>query len=222
MIIIGMLFVLAIFLFIGWAVFTEMFQQRHWRQKVESGDLDIITALMEEALGTWRRTRPPRGTPANLWAGVQGAQLIAVDLDSATVSASAEGEFRTEGAQRVQVATALDEAIALAGRLLDMLLYDVPNLRLSSIRVDVYSTFASEGGAPEQRPILSVTADRPVADALTWEAMTPIEILGRFGAKYERLPSGQGAVIELEPVRGNPPAPQLNPAPEPEFEFQQP
>lgn len=222
MIIIGMIFVLAIFLFIGWAVFTEMFQQRHWRQKVESGDMDIITALLEESLGTWRRIRPPRGTPANIWAGVQGTQLVAVALDAATVSTSAEGEFRTEGSQRVQVTTALDEAIALSARLLDMLLYDVPNLRLARIRVDVYSTFASGGGQPEQRPILSVTADRPIADALTWEAMTPPEILGRFGALYERLPSGQGAIIELEPVEGSPPAPQLNVPPEPEFEFQQP
>lgn len=222
MIILGMLFVLAIFVFIGWAVFTEMFQQRHWRQKVESGDLDIITALLEEALGTWRRTRPPRGTAANLWAGVQGSQLVAVALESATVSTSAEGEFRTEGAQRVQVTTALDEAIALSARLLDMLLYDVPNLRLRRIRVDVYSTFAAENGAPDQRPILSVTAERSVADALTWEAMTPDEILGRFGARYERLPSGQGAVIELDPVEGEPPAPQLNVPPEPDFDFQQP
>ena len=220
LIVLGGIFVLAIFVFVGWAVFTEMFQQRHWRHRVESGDMDIITALLEEVLATWRRSRPPRGTSSNLWAGVQGAQLVAVALESATVSASAEGEFRTEGSERVQVVTALDEAIALASRLLDMLLYDVPNLRLDRIRVDIYSTFLMDSsGAPQQRPILSATAERHIADALTWEAMTPAEILGRFDATYERLPSGQGAIIELPPIEGQPPTPQLNPVvPDPIFE----
>lgn len=207
MIVLGSIIVLAIFLFVGWAVFTEMFQQRYWRKRVDSGDLDIITGLLQEALATWRRTRPPRGTAANLWAGVQGAELVAVDMDAATISASAEGEFRTEGNQRIQVASALDEAITLASRLLDMLLYDVPNLRLQAIRVDVYSTFAGAGGIPEQRPILTTTARRGVADSLTWEALTPAEILARFETTYERLPNGQGAAIVLPPVLGQPPAP---------------
>lgn len=207
MIILGIIITLSIFLFVGWAVFTEMFQQRYWRKRVESGDLDIITALLQEALSTWRRTRPPRGTPANLWAGIQGAELVAVDQDAATLSASAEPEFRTEGNQRIQVSSALDEAITLAARLLDMLLYDVPNLRLQTIRVDVYATFASANGLPEQRPILSATADRQVADGLTWEALTPEEILGRFDTRFDRQPNGQGAPIELPPVIGQPPRP---------------
>lgn len=207
MIILGSLIVLAIFLATGWAVATEMFQQRHWRQQVESGDAPIVAALIEEALGTWRRARPPRGTPSNLWAGVQAAQLVAVTTDSATLSASAESEFRTEGAVRVQVSTALDEAAALATRLIDMMLYDVPNLRLDRVRVDVYSTFAGDGGIPVQRPILSSTAERAVADGLTWEAMTPLEILGRFDSSFQREPNGQGAPIQLDPVEGELPAP---------------
>ncbi len=207
MIVIGSIITLAIFLFVGWAVFSEMFQQRYWRKRVDSGDLDIITALIQEALSTWRRTRPPRGTASNLWAGVQGAELVAVSEDSATVSTAAEAEFRTEGNQRIQVSSALDEAITLASRLLDMLLYDVPNLQLRTVRVDVYSTFGTESGVPEQRAILSATADRSVADTLTWEALTPEEILGRFDTRFERQPNGQAAPIELPPVMGQPPAP---------------
>src|SRR6185437_14936424 len=108
---------------------SEMLQHRAWRHRVESGDVDIVGALIEEALATWRRARPPKGTPSQLWAGVQGAQLVAVTTDSATLSGSAEPEFRTEGTTRVQVSSALDEAIALAARLIDMVMYDVPNLR---------------------------------------------------------------------------------------------
>jgi hypothetical protein len=205
-IIIGSLVVLAIFLVMGWAVATEMFQQRAWRRRVDEGDAPLVSALIEEAHGTWRRSRPPRGTPASLWAGVQGAQLVAVTEDSATFSASAEGEFRTEAGKRVQVSTALDEAIALASRLIDMMLYDVPNLRLRRVRVDAYTTFSGGGGHPEQRPILTVTADRSVADSLSWEALTPAEVLGRFDARYHRDDSGQGEPIELDAIEGIPPA----------------
>lgn len=207
MIVIGIIFFLGIFGIVGWAVSTEMFQHRAWRRKVASGDTDIVAALIEESLATWRRGRPPRGTASSLWAGVQAAQLIAVETDGITISTSSEGEFRTEGGTRVQVSTALDEAIALAAKLLDMIMYDVPNLRLGYVRVDVYSTFSGADGTPMQRPILTVTADRATADDMTWEALTPEEVLGRFGATYERGAGGQPVVVELSPIEGNPPKP---------------
>lgn len=207
MIALGMVVVLGIFLVVGWAVSTEMFQHRAWRKRVESGDVDIVAALIEEALATWRKGRPPRGTPASLWAGVQEAQLIAVEQHGATLSSSAEAEFRTDGGQRVQVASALDSGIALASKLLDMILYDVPNLRLGYVRADIYSTFAGADGTPEQRPIITVTADRSTADSLDWEALTPEEVLRRFGATYERAAAGQPVPIELPPLEGQPPRP---------------
>lgn len=206
MIIVGSVVVLALFLLTGWAVATEMFQHRTWRRRVESGDVAMVGALVEEALTGWRHARPPRGTPSTLWAGVQAAQLVAVTEDSATVSSSAEGEFRTEGARRVQVQSALDEAITLAARLVDMMLYDVPNLRLGTVRVDIYSTFMGADGTPVQQPVLTTTASRAVADGLTWEALTPAEVLGRFETRFQRSPAGQGLPIELAPVEGVPPA----------------
>lgn len=207
MIALGMIVVLGIFLVVGWAVSAEMFQHRAWRKRVESGDVDIVAALIEEALSAWRKGRPPRGTAASLWAGVQEAQLIAVEQHGATVSSSAEAEFRTEAGQRVQVASALDSGIALASKLLDMILYDVPNLRLGYVRADIYSTFAGADGTPEQRPIITVTADRSTADSLEWEALTPEEVLRRFGATYERAAAGQPVPIELPPLEGQPPRP---------------
>ena len=207
MIIVGSVITLAIFLFVGWAVSAEMFQHRAWRRRVESGDVDIVGALVEEALATWRRARPPKGVSAALWASVQGAQLIAITQDSATLSTSAEGEFRSEGGQRVPVSSALDEAIAAAAKLTDMMMYDVPNLRLGRVRVDVYTTFTSSDGAPVQQPILTTTADRSVADELTWEALTPAELLARFDTTYERSASGQPVAITLAPIEGAPPKP---------------
>lgn len=202
MLVFGTIVTLAIFLFVGWAVSTEMFQHRAWRKRVESGDIAIVAALVEEALSTWRQSRPARGIPANLWAGVQGAQLLAVTIDSATVSSSAEAEFRTEGGARVQVSSALDEAIALAARLIDMMLYDVPNLRLGMVRTDIYATFTGGDGTPVQKPILSCSAGRAVADSLTWDALTAAEVLGRFDTVYRRNPAGEGEQIDLVPIEG--------------------
>lgn len=207
MIAIGMVVVLVIFLAAGWAVSSEMFQQRAWRKRVESGDVDIIAALIQESLTTWRAGRPPRGTPASLWAGVQEAQLIAVERDGATLSSSAGPEFQTRDGQRVQVASALDSGIALASKMLDMILYDVPNLRLGYVRVDIYSTFAGPDGLPEQRPIITATAERAVADGLDWEALTAEEVLGRFGATFNRGQAGQPVAIDLPPVEGQAPRP---------------
>lgn len=210
MIIVGSVAVLAIFLIVGWAVATEMFQHRAWRHRVASGDVGIVRALIEEALGAWGKARPPRDVAASLWAGVQGAQLVAVTEDSATVSSSAEGEFRTEGAQRVQVASALEEAIALAAKIVDMMLYDVPNLRLAVVRADIYSTFTGDDGTPVQQPILTTTAARAVADGLNWEALTAAEVLGRFETTFDRAPSGQGRPIGLSEIEGSlPPAPGI-------------
>jgi hypothetical protein len=199
MIILGSVIVLAIFLLVGWAVSVEMFQQRSWRRRVAGGDSAVAAALIEEALYTWRRGRPPRGVPAATWAGVQAAQLVALtrDAEFATISTAAEGEFRTEDGERRQVSTALEEGMALAARLVDMMLYDVPNLRLRMVRVDVYSTFAAEDGTPVQRPILSTTADRSAADGIDWEAQPPEAALARFETTFKRGANGQGQPIQL-------------------------
>lgn len=193
----GTVVTLTLFLLVGWAVSTEMFQQRVWRRRVESGDLDIAAALVEEAMGGWRKIRAPAGVTAPVWAGIQGAQLFGVAPGEAAVSASAEAEFKNQGGERVQVASTLEAAMAIAARLVDMLLYDVPNLRLQRARVDIYTTFAGEDGQLAQQPILTTTADRFEADDLAWESMTPGEVLGRFSTVFDIGPGGSARPIEL-------------------------
>ena len=208
MIVIGITVALALFLLVGWIVATEMFQQRGWRRRVASGDHAIVAALILEAMAAWRRARPPRDVPPALWAGVQRAELVAADAEAATVQSSAEGAFRSVDGRREQVASALDEAVPLAARLAEMLLYDVPNLSLGSVRVDVYATFAADGGAVTQRPILTTTASRREADAIDWDGLDPAEILARLDTAYEP-PDANGAPvpIALPPPLGQPVAP---------------
>jgi hypothetical protein len=202
MIVVGTVITMAIFLFVGWVITTEMWQQVSWRRRVNSGDGEIVVALCEEALSDWGKVRPPRGVSAHLWASIQGAQLVAASTAQATVSTSAQGAFRTEGGERIQESTDVQAAMAVAVRLLDMLLYDIPNLRLARIRVDVYGTFTADDGKPEQRPILTTTADRGIADSLEWEALTPDELLDQFDTDIGQTASGVAHAIELPEVTG--------------------
>ena len=202
MIVVGAVVVLGMFLLFGWIIATEMFQHRVWRRRVEEGDVEIVQALIEEAFGVWRHARAPRDLPTHLWSGVQGAQLVAVTADSATLSAAAEPAFRTEDARRVQVSTALDEAMALAVRLVDMMLYDVPNIRLASVRVDLFATFTEPDGAAMQKPILSTIATRAASEEVAWDALTSAEILERFDSRFTVGSNGQGLPIDLDPVEG--------------------
>ena len=202
MIIAGVVLGLAFFLFVGWIISTEMFQQRSWRRRVASGDHEIVEALVLEAMASWSRARPPRDTPASLWAGVQRAELAAANAELAVVQSSAEGEFRTVEGRREQVSSALEEAFALAARLVGMMLYDVPNLSLGSVRVDVYSTFTADGGAALQKPILTTTAHRADADGIDWDHLAPAEILARFESAWEPTASGLAAPITLPPIPG--------------------
>lgn len=206
MIIVGTFLGLACFLFIGWVISTEMFQQRSWRRRVASGDHMIVEALILEAMAAWRRARPPRDVPASLWAGVQRAELATATKSLAVVQSSAEGEFRSVDGHREQVSPAIDEAFALAARLVEMMLYDIPNLSLGSVRVDVYSTFTADGGAALQKPILTTTAYRPDAEGIDWEDLAPAEILARFETMVRASEDGLAAPIILPPVPGSYPA----------------
>jgi hypothetical protein len=85
----------------------------------------------------------------------------------------------------------------LAAALLERLFYDVPNVRLTLIRVDVYTTFRRDDGVPEQRCILSVVGDRAAADRLPWDELLPHEIVRRFEAVYQL--GEHGAALPIEP-----------------------
>jgi hypothetical protein len=211
-IVFGSIVVLSIFLVVGWAVSTEMFQQRAWRHRAAAGDPDIIGALIEETLATWRRQRPPKGYPTHRWAALQGVELVAVSSNSATFSASVIPEYRTEGGQRLQVTSTSVEAAEIAAKLLDMTMYDIPNLRLDHSRVDIYAAFPGDGGQAVQRPVLTSTASRGVADEVFWESLTPDEILNRFETVGGTGRGGQAEPIELPPIEGSRPRPAIEAA----------
>lgn len=193
----GILAVTLLGLFIGFVIVQEMFSQRHWRSLVSNGDRWAIRTLIEQEIERWRELRVPKGTDASLWHGIQTSEIAGVGRDFVHLICSAEGEYRVIDARRQEVSSPLEEGMMLAAALLERVFYDIPNVRLALIRVDVYTTFRSEAGAPEQLCILSTVADRIDADKLPWDELRATEIINRFESSY-RL-SDRGVALPIDP-----------------------
>ena len=193
----GIIGILALTLLIGYVLVQETRAHRHWRSLTEGGDIEAIRSLLEGALEGWRTGRPPRGLAASVWAGVQSAQVVEIGGDAVRLSTSVEGQYSSIEGERRLVSTPLEEATRVVARLGELVLYDVPDLRLVAVQMDVYSTFRDERGRPEQRCILSAVLDREAAATFDWEGWQPSDLLEAFRCRF-RL-SEDGVAVAVEP-----------------------
>ena len=202
---IGFMFV--ILAFISYVVLQGTRTQMAWRERAEQGDVDVIRTLVSDEIERWKTTRMPKGTDTVVWHGVQSAQLLDVSPDSVRVTASAEGEYAQISGERREVKTAFEQGIGVTAKLADLLLYDVPNVRLPSVQIDIYSTFRDDRGAT-QRCIISTTCDRAVATDIDWDETPAGEIARAFGARYLLDDRGNAMPINVEdpPMTGVPAA----------------
>ena len=203
--------VLAIGLFLTYVIWQETRSHLHWRALVAQGNVWAIRELLTAEIDRWHEIRPPRGVPVAVWAGVQSAELVAVGRDHVQVACSTEGEYRMAGGRREQVISSLDAGMRLASKLIDMLLYDIPEVKVKTVRIDVFSTFHTSEGAPEQRCILSTCAQRSVANALSWEELSPREILDCFEIHYHTDEHGMVQAIDPGPPLPDEPAEETMP-----------
>ena len=133
----GILVIVLLLLFTGFVIVQETARQMHWRGLVENGDLDAIRTLIEEQVELWHESRVPRGTSALLWHGVQTLELLDVTPTAARVSCNAEGEYALVSGKRIETSSPLAEGMKITKRLAEMLLYDVPNVKLDQAQIDV-------------------------------------------------------------------------------------
>jgi hypothetical protein len=193
----GILVVVLLLLFTGFVIVQETSRQLHWRGLVESGDLDAIRTLIEEEIEAWRGARVPKGTPALLWHGVQTVELLDVTPTSARFSCNAEGEYALSGSRRIETSSPLAEGMKITKRLAEMLLYDVPNVKLDHVQIDVYTSFRDEHGHAEPRCILSTLIARRAVEHIDWEETEPADFVaiteGRFAA-------GDDGLHPVEPI----------------------
>jgi len=196
---IAILIVLGLFLIVGWVIVQGTRAQLAWRKAVDAGDVDAIRTLVGDEITRWKSMRMPKGVDAAVWHGVQSAELIDVRPDGVRLSASAEGQFAVDGGTRREVSSALRQGMAVTAKLADMVLYDIPNVKLDHTQVDIYSTFRDAEGSA-QRCIITTTAKRDLADVMDWDELDAEEIVRAFGGRYSLDDRGQAQAIDPDAV----------------------
>ena len=199
----GIAIVVLLLLVTGYVIVQETRAQLHWRDLVAQGDVDAIRQLIEAEMDTWHNQRVPRGTPALLWHGVQTVELLDVDATSVLVSCNAEGAYAMVEGRRAEVSTPVQEGMKITQKLAEMLLYDVPNVKLDQVQIDVYTFFRSEGGIAEPRCILSTRVNRRTVEHIDWDETEAHDFAALTGARFSA--NGNG-VEPIEPFEWPAPA----------------
>ncbi len=191
---VAVLFVL--FLIVGWVIMQGTRAQMAWRRLVDEGDVKAIETLVSEEVQHWKAMRMPKGTRPSVWHGVQSAELAGVQPDGVRLSASADGQYALVEGERREVSPPLAEGMRVTAKLADMTFYDIPNVRLANVQIDVYSTYRDDSGS-SQRCILSTICRRDVADVLAWDEMDAEEVVRAFGGRF--LLDGRGNPLAIDP-----------------------
>ncbi|MEX0786148.1 MAG: hypothetical protein WD939_05885 [Dehalococcoidia bacterium] len=197
---IGVIVIAFLFLFFGFVLFKETSTHRFWRRKVQEGDLEMITQLVQVEVEHWRTERPPKGTPATVWQGIQGVELLDIGQDYIHASTTAEPQFALVAGERRQVSSALDEAKRITAALAERFFYDIPHIRAERVQIDCYTTFHELGGEALQRCILSTLAQRADAAEIDWDDDPSDVIAERLGARYQLDARGDAQPIDPEPL----------------------
>lgn len=189
----------ALFVMVGWVIVQGTRAQLAWRKLVDAGDVDAIRTLVGDEVQRWKTIRMPKGTRASVWHGVQSAELVAVMSDGVRLSASADGQYALVEGERREVASPLAEGMRVTAQLADMVFYDVPNVKLAHVQIDVYSTYRDDRGS-SQRCILSTRCRREVADVLAWDEMDAEEVVRAFGGRFVLDDRGNPLAVNPEAI----------------------
>jgi hypothetical protein len=177
-------------LFLAYVVWQGMRAANKYRELAAAGDIATIRLIVDEAMADWRSGRPPKGIPPAVWLGVQTMEVVDVGPDHVHVTCSAEGEYKMVESRWLETKSPLQEAMAIAAKVTEMLLYELPHLKLSRVLVDVYTTYRDAAGARRER-ILACDARREEARQIDWDEWTPQQITDRLGARYRLGEHGQ-------------------------------
>ena len=184
------------FLVVAWVIVQGTRAQLEWRKLADAGDVSAIQTLVGDEVTHWKTMRMPKGTRPSVWHGVQSAELVGVTSDGVRISASADGQYALVEGERREVSSPLAEGMRVTARLADMALYDIPNVKLAHVQIDVFSTYRDDLGS-SQRCILSTMCRREVADVLAWDEMDAEEVVRTFGGRF--LLDDRGNPLAVDP-----------------------
>jgi len=195
----GILIILIVLVLVAYVIVQETRAQMHWRGLVAEGNVPAIRELIENEVEHWHDARVPRGTPALLWHGVQTVELLDVNATAALFNCSAEGEFSLIDGKRVETSSALNEGMKITMKLAEMIFYDIPNVKLDRLQVDVYTSFRDESGRADPRCILSTRIERAEVEHIDWEQTPPEEFVALNTARFDAGESGTIHAVEPLP-----------------------
>jgi hypothetical protein len=79
-----------------------------------------------------------------------------------------------------------------------MLLYDVPNVKLDRVQIDVYTSFRDENGHAEPRCILSTAVSRKTVEHIDWDETEPVDFIALTEGRFAGNGDGVHAVDPIE------------------------
>ncbi|MFA7249159.1 MAG: hypothetical protein WC273_05940 [Dehalococcoidia bacterium] len=188
----GIAFVAAIFIVVGFMVFQAQFAARHWRRVIAAGDLEALGELLDQTFEAWRNGRPPRGMAPADWRALHTAALLAADRERARVSLLVEPDVRVVEGRRVEVGTAQEVARRAAVRMVERLMYEVPHVSFTAVQVDVHTEYRSADGTIVSPCLLTTRATRAVASWSDWERGDASEML----AEWDTREAAAGAPVD--------------------------
>ena len=172
-----------------------------YRRQAAAGDVAVIRELVEGAIGSWRSSRRPKSVIPAVWQGIQSMELANVGADFVSVSVQAESEYRQVDGQWLEITSAFEEGLAITAKCVEMLLYELPHVKIGKAEVDVFTSFRDEDGRASRRRIISTVAQRNVAASeVNWDEWTPAQIVESFGGRYRLGKSGRALPIDSEKV----------------------
>lgn len=203
---VAVVFMLFLLAFVAYIVLQGTRTQMAWRERAEQGDLGVIRTLVADEIERWKTARMPRGQDAGVWHGVQSAELIDVTPRSVRLTASAEGAYALVDGERREVSSAFRDGLRVTAKLADLTLYEIPNVRLAAVQIDIYSTYRDEHGAA-QRCIISTVCERALAQEIDWDEDDAEDIVRTFGGRFLLDDRGNALPIEVDaPVPASVPA----------------
>jgi hypothetical protein len=179
-----------------YVVWQGMRATRAYRELAAAGDITTIREIIDGAIEEWRSGKPPKDVAPSVWHGVQTMEVTDVGTDYVQVACNAEGQYRLAEGRWQEVQSPLQEAMGVAAKTVEVMLYEVPNFRVGRIQVDVYTTYRDATAGRRQR-ILTCTAHREDARQVDWEGWTAEEIVRQLGARYQV--DEEGRVLPLGP-----------------------
>ena len=193
--------------FVAYIVWQGTRAALKYRELAEAGDVPTIREIVEQGLEEWRSAKPPKDVQLSVWRAVQTMELLDVGSDCIRVNCVAEGQYSLVDGRWQEVSSPLQEATAVTAKVAEMTLYELPNLRLNCVQIDVYTTYR-DAASTRRECILSCTARREDARQVDWESWAPEEVVHRLGARYRLDERGQAIPISPDqtvpaPVSGS-------------------